>query len=139
MGAIRVGHVILEDKAQPDLGLIQASILISTLDEDFEMYLLLPPPLPPSPLTPQGSLSCPLPVRLHRGVSQSSLPGYTLDGATPGCTGFPLLPEENLTPLRTVFPCLPLAPSHGPDQTTPSSSGPHHSLSPPSGSSPTPP
>lgn len=139
-GAVYVGHTIPEGKAQPDLSLMQASTLIRALDGGFKMYLLFPPPPPWLSLSLQGSVSCPLPVPLHRGASQGTLTRDPSDGTTPGCTGFPLLPEKNLIPaphkLSSRVPHL--APSRRPGQATPSSSEPCHSFSPPSGCSPTP-
>lgn len=45
-GAVHVGHTIPEGKAQPDLRLMQASILIRALDGGFKVCLLFPPLLP---------------------------------------------------------------------------------------------
>ena len=107
VGAVYVGHTILEGKAQPDLSLMQASTLIRALDGDFKVYLFFPPPLPWSSLSLQGSVFCPLPVPLHRGASQGTLTRYPSDGSTPDCTGFPLLPEKHPIPLQTIFLCSP--------------------------------
>ena len=45
-GAVHVGHTIPEGKAQPDLRLMQASILIRALDGGFKVCLLFLPLLP---------------------------------------------------------------------------------------------